>query len=67
MKTHNNNLKEYRMKKKLSQFEFAVSLRLKSTDRISQWENGKLFQHILNALKLAKLYGTTVEKLFQQK
>ncbi len=67
MKTQNNNLKEFRMKKKLSQFEVAVSLGLKSTNRISLWENGILFPHILNALKLAKLYGTTVEKLFAEK
>lgn len=66
MKTQNNTLKEYRIKRKLSQFEVAVLLGFKSTNRISQWENGVLYPHILNALKLARLYKTTVEKLFPE-
>lgn len=67
MKTQNNNLKEYRMKRKMPQFEVAVYLGLKSTSRISLWENGILYPHILNVLKLTNLYRTTVEKLFEEK
>ncbi len=59
-----NNLKQYRKLANLTQLEVAEALGFKSTDRISRWEKGNAFPHVLNALKLQNLYGASVRDFY---
>lgn len=59
-----NNLKYYRKLAKLTQLEVAQALQFKSTDRISRWEKGNAFPHVLNALKLQNLYGASIKDFY---
>lgn len=51
-----NKLREYRKKVGLKQSEVAEKIGLNSTDRISRWEKGETFPHVVNLLKLSELY-----------
>ena len=59
-----NTLKEHRLRKGLVQLDVANYLGFRSTDRISRWEAGVMYPHIINALKLAKFYGVSIEDLY---
>jgi transcriptional regulator with XRE-family HTH domain len=59
-----NSLKRYRKAKGLKQKEVAEILGLKSSSIISRWEKGFCLPSLLNAFKLALLYGTMVDALF---
>ena len=60
-----NTLREHRRKMKLTQTQVAQALGLQCTDRISKWEQGLTYPHIVNLFKLAKLYGVQVEELYE--
>jgi transcriptional regulator with XRE-family HTH domain len=60
-----NNLKECRNRAKLRQIDVAEALGFKTTDRISRWEKGRAYPHIVNVFKMARLYQVTVEELFR--
>jgi transcriptional regulator with XRE-family HTH domain len=61
-----NILKEQRKKAGLTQLQVAQYLGFKSTDRISRWETGLTYPHVLNLLKLAKLFGVKAEDLYSE-
>jgi putative transcriptional regulator len=61
----NNNLKHYRLLSNLTQEQVVEQLGLKSSNRLSRWEAGKAHPSVINAIKLAKLYGVTVEELYK--
>lgn len=63
-KNHTNNLRECRKRVNLKQIDVALALGFKSTDRISRWEKGTAFPHVLNLFKLARLYGVNAEELY---
>jgi transcriptional regulator with XRE-family HTH domain len=64
MKKIYNTLQYNRRKKYLSQKNVADALGFQSTDRISRWESGQTYPHLVNALKLSKIYGVCVEDLY---
>ena len=55
-------LKEYRVLKNLSRKEVAESLNI-SVNAIEKYENGKAEPSIANLIKLAKLFGVSVDTL----
>lgn len=59
-----NNLRRYRKQAGLQQNQVAEMLGLKSTSLISRWENSFSYLDLINAFKLAKAYGTTVDALY---
>lgn len=59
-----NKIKELRKKKKLSQIDISVIMNVKQ-NTISQWENDKRIPNVIQALKLAEILETTVEKLYK--
>jgi transcriptional regulator with XRE-family HTH domain len=59
-----NTLQYHRRQHYLSQKHIADLLGFQSTDRISRWEAGLAYPHLVNALKLAKLYDVSVEELY---
>lgn len=59
-----NCLRKCRKVKGFSQNEVALILGLKSTSMISRWEKGVCLPELINALKLASLYGTWVDVMF---
>jgi len=64
MEKIHNTIRQYRQALYLSQKHVADHLGFQSTDRISRWETGLTYPHLLNALKLAKLFGVRVEDLY---
>ena len=64
MKTIQNTLREHRMRKGLTQLQVAQYLGFKSTDRISKWEAGLTYPHVINLLQLAKLYEVNADKIY---
>ena len=64
MKKIQTTQKELRLRKGLAQLDVANHLGFRSTDRISRWESGLTYPHLVNALKLAKLYDVSVEELY---
>lgn len=66
MKTIPNNLKECRKACGLSQVEVAEKLGLESHNRISKWEYGRMYTHMVNLLKLSIIYGEIVEELYPE-
>ncbi len=67
MKTYiPNTLKENRKRIELTQKQVADHLGLQSTDRISRWEKGLGWPHVVNLRKLAKLYRVTMEELYPE-
>ncbi len=64
MKNIPNKLREYRQLSNLTQSDVAEKLGFKSTDRISRWEKGRQYPHVVNLIQLAKLYGVHAEELY---
>jgi transcriptional regulator with XRE-family HTH domain len=66
MKTIPNTLREHRLRKGLAQWDVAVHLGFRSTDRISRWENGIMYPHVTNFIKLIELYKATPKELYPE-
>ena len=64
MNTIPNTLREHRKRVNLKQSDVAEALGFKSTDRISRWEKGLTYPHVVNLFKLAKLYGVMPHELY---
>ena len=64
MKQIPNALREYRQKAGLRQLDVAEKLGFSTTDRISRWEQGLTFPHVVNLFKLSMLYKTTPQDLY---
>jgi transcriptional regulator with XRE-family HTH domain len=60
-----NRLKRYRRERGLSQKEVAKILGLKSSSMVSRWEHGECLPETLNALKMAALYRTAVDVIYE--
>lgn len=60
-----NYLKRCRKEKGLTQGEVAFILGLESSSMISRWEKGVSLPETLNALKMAAIYDTTVDFLYE--
>lgn len=65
-KNHINKLKECRKRANLKQIDVALALGFKSTDRISRWEKGIAYPHVVNLLKIAKLFAVPAEALYPE-
>ena len=61
-----NNLRQYRKQKGLTQWDVARHLGFKSIDRISKWEHGKQYPHITNLIQMARLFECHAELLYMQ-
>lgn len=48
----------------LRQIDVAHLLGFKSEDRISRWEKGNAYPHIINLFKLANIYQVKAEELY---
>jgi DNA-binding XRE family transcriptional regulator len=59
-----NKLRMHRLAMGWEQVEVAKMLGLKSTSKLSHWENGDSLPNLVNAFKLAGLYRVYVEALF---
>lgn len=59
-----NTLREHRIKAGLRQLDVAHKLGFVSTDRISKWEKGLTYPHVVNLFKLASLYGVQPHDLY---
>jgi transcriptional regulator with XRE-family HTH domain len=59
-----NKLREDRESAGLRQQDIAMRLGLQSTDRISRWEQGQTFPHVINLFKLAAIYGVEPRDLY---
>jgi transcriptional regulator with XRE-family HTH domain len=59
-----NTLREHRKKAGLTQLQVAHQLNFRSSDRISRWEKGLTYPHVVNLFKMAKLYGVKAEELY---
>ena len=64
MKNIPNTLREHRKRAGLLQIDIAQKLGFTTTERISRWEKGLTYPHVINLFKLAKLYGVTAEELY---
>lgn len=59
-----NNLKYYRVKKKLSQMQLAKKIKVHQP-AISLWECGKVKPSLMHAQKLAIILNTSLDKLLK--
>lgn len=59
-----NKIKDFRRNKKLSQSDISKILGIKQ-NTFSQWETDKRKPNVIQAIKLAEILGTTVEKLYK--
>ena len=59
-----NRIKEYRKRNNLSQKDLAKKINVKQ-NTISNWENEYRNPNIKQAIKLAEILNTTVEKLYK--
>lgn len=59
-----NNLKALRLKAGLRQKDVAKKLGLKCEDRISHWERGTAMPSVKNLMRLRRIYGVSMEKIF---
>jgi transcriptional regulator with XRE-family HTH domain len=59
-----NVLRKYRRASGLKQLDVAQILGMKSSSRISRWENGEGIPSVVNVFKLAILYRVMVDSLF---
>jgi len=62
---HNNCLKLLRRERGLTQKQVARILGLKSSSTISRWESGFSLPDTLNALKLAAVYRSAVDVIYE--
>ncbi len=56
----------WRNAKGLRQVDVTCALGFSSTDRISKWEEGLAYPHMLNLIKLSRLYGVEPEELYSE-
>lgn len=61
-----NNLRAARKAVGLRQIDVAEKLGIKITDRISHWEKGQGFPHLVNLFKLAAIYGKLPHELYAE-
>ncbi|OJW96294.1 MAG: hypothetical protein BGO70_01025 [Bacteroidetes bacterium 43-93] len=54
----------YRELKGLTQQQVADYLGFKSTARISKWEKGVQYPHLVNFIQLLKLYGANANEIY---
>ncbi len=59
-----NTLREHRKKAGLTQLQVANHLGFVTSERISRWEKGLTFPHVVNLFKLAKLYHVFPQDLY---
>lgn len=59
-----NRFKEHRLKAGLRQIDMAKKLGFTNAERISQWEKGKTFPHLINVLKLSAIYEVYPHELY---
>ena len=59
-----NTLRETRKQMGLSQLAVAEKLGFASTDRISRWEKGLTFPHVVNLFKLCAIYKVAPHELY---
>lgn len=60
-----NYLRRCRKEKGLTQGDVAYILGLQSASLVSRWEKGFSLPETLNALKMAAIYDTTVDYLYE--
>ncbi len=60
-----NRIREFRKKKKMSQYDIAEIMKLKQ-NTISQWENETRLPNVRQALMLAEILDTTIESLYKE-
>ena len=60
-----NNLRRFRREHGLSQKDVAAILGLQSSSMVSRWEKGVCLPETINALKLAALYRSAVDVIYQ--
>ncbi|MBI2842112.1 MAG: helix-turn-helix transcriptional regulator [Armatimonadetes bacterium] len=61
-----NRLKRYRRERGLSQKDVARALGLSSSSIVSRWENGTCLPDTTNALRLAALYRSCVDVIYDE-
>ena len=61
-----NDLKNCRKASGLSQVEVAKRLGFSSSDRISKWEYGQMYPHMINLMKLSIIYNRKPEELYPE-
>jgi transcriptional regulator with XRE-family HTH domain len=61
-----NTLREHRKRANLRQIDIAKALGFKSTDRISLWEKGLTYPHVVNLFKLARIYVVLPHELYPE-
>lgn len=66
MKQIPNTLRDHREKAGLRQLDVAEKLGFSTTDRISRWEQGLTFPHVVNLFKLSSLYKVTPQELYNE-
>ncbi len=66
MKTIANNLREARKSSGLTQLQVADKLGLNCHDRLSKWEHGSMYPHVVNLLKLSVIYGKRPDELYEE-
>jgi transcriptional regulator with XRE-family HTH domain len=59
-----NNLRRFRRERGLSQKDVAAILGIKSSSMVSRWEKGVTLPETLNALKMAALYRSAVDVIY---
>lgn len=59
-----NNLKEYRLKARLTQKQVAEMLNMQCEDRLSHWERGVATPSVKNLMKLCAVYKVKAEMIF---
>ena len=61
-----NALRKHRKLNNLKQEDVAIKLGLRSTDRISRWERGSTFPHVINLFKLGLIYKVPPHELYAE-
>jgi len=61
-----NQLKEFRIAKGLKQKAVATILGFTDDSRVSMWEHGLMVPHLINLLKLCKLYKVQADELYPE-
>lgn len=64
--TFSDNLRRFRLAKKLTQEQVADSLRV-SAQSVSRWECGNTYPDVMLLPQIARLYGVTVDDLYREK
>lgn len=59
-----NNLKEYRLKSRLTQKEVSTFLGFSNEVALCHWEQGKNIPNLINLFRISRIYKTTPMKLY---